>query len=105
MADTRENTAASPEAIYAKIARFAAETDRAGLPAADNGSSVVYLSQVDRSRHTAAATTLARPAMSAAVLIALWAGAGLTISALLAAIVVALNRRVRIVDPVKGIDF
>ena len=43
--------------------------------------------------------------MSAAVLIALWAGAGLTISALLAAIVVALNRRVRIVDPVKGIDF
>jgi hypothetical protein len=43
--------------------------------------------------------------MSAAVLIALWAGAGLTISALLAAIVVALNRRARIVDPVKGIDF
>jgi hypothetical protein len=58
MADTRENTAASPEAIYAKIARLAAETDRVGLPAADNGSSVVYLSQVDRSRHTAAATTL-----------------------------------------------
>jgi hypothetical protein len=47
----------------------------------------------------------ARPAMSAAVSIALWAGAGLTISALLAAIAVALNRRVRIVDPVKGIDF
>jgi len=43
--------------------------------------------------------------MSAAVSIALWAGAGLTISALLAAIAVALNRRVRIVDPVKGIDF
>ena len=29
----------------------------------------------------------------------------MTISALLAAIAVALNRRVRIVDPVKGIDF
>jgi hypothetical protein len=43
--------------------------------------------------------------VSAAVLIALWAGASLTISALLAAIAVALNRRVRIVDPVKGIDF
>jgi hypothetical protein len=42
--------------------------------------------------------------MSAAVSIALWAGAGLTISALLAAIVVALNRRMRIVDP-EGIDF
>jgi|HubBroStandDraft_6_1064221.scaffolds.fasta_scaffold247543_2 hypothetical protein len=37
--------------------------------------------------------------------IALWAGAGLTISALLAAITVALNRRMRIVDPVKGIHF
>jgi hypothetical protein len=47
----------------------------------------------------------ARPAMSAAVSIALWAGAGLTISALLAAITVALNRRMRIVDPVKGIHF
>jgi hypothetical protein len=47
----------------------------------------------------------ARPAMSAAVSIALWAGAGLTISALLAALAVALNRRMRIVDPVKGIDF
>jgi hypothetical protein len=29
----------------------------------------------------------------------------LTISAILAAIAVAVNRRVRIVDPVKGIDF
>jgi hypothetical protein len=45
------------------------------------------------------------PAMSAAVSIALWAGAGLTISAILAAIAVASNRRMRIVDPVKGIDF
>jgi hypothetical protein len=35
----------------------------------------------------------------------LMACAGLTISALLAAIAVALNRRVRIVDPIKGIDF
>jgi hypothetical protein len=43
--------------------------------------------------------------MSAAVSIASWAGAGLTISALLAALAVALNRRMRIVDPVKGIDF
>jgi hypothetical protein len=43
--------------------------------------------------------------MSAAVSLAIWAGAGLTLSALLAAIAVALNRRVRIVDPVKGIDF
>jgi hypothetical protein len=43
--------------------------------------------------------------MSAAFSIALWAGAGLTVSAILAAIAVAVNRRVRIVDPVKGIDF
>jgi hypothetical protein len=35
----------------------------------------------------------------------LMACAGLTISALLAAIAVALNRRVRIVDRIKGIDF
>jgi hypothetical protein len=46
----------------------------------------------------------ARPAMSAAVSIALWTGAGLTISAILAAIAVAVNRRMRIVDPAKGID-
>jgi hypothetical protein len=43
--------------------------------------------------------------MSAAVSIALWAAAGLTISAILAAIAVAVNRRMRIVDPVEGIDF
>src|ERR1700686_1529537 len=47
----------------------------------------------------------ARPAMSAAVSIALWAGAGLTISALLAAIAVALNRRTRTGDPGKATDF
>jgi hypothetical protein len=42
--------------------------------------------------------------MSAAISIALWAGAGLTISAIMVAIALAVNRRMRIVDPVKGID-
>jgi hypothetical protein len=50
MTDTRENTAASLEAIYAKIARFAAETNPIDFNAADSGhatsSNVVRLSQV-----------------------------------------------------------
>jgi hypothetical protein len=39
------------------------------------------------------------------VSIALWTGAGLTISAILAAIAVAVNWQMRIVDSVNGIDF
>ena len=37
MTDTRENTAASLEAIYAKIARFAGETNPTDFNAADSG--------------------------------------------------------------------
>jgi hypothetical protein len=56
MADTRENTAASPEAIYAKIARLAAETDRVGSCRGQRFQCRLFES--GDSRHTAAATTL-----------------------------------------------
>jgi hypothetical protein len=50
MTDTRESTAASLEAIYAKIARFAAETNPIDFNAVDSGhttsSNIVRLSQV-----------------------------------------------------------